>query len=58
MNTLVKAVLAIAGLVVCAYAIYFMYRALGVGSSKDKQKWAKRKGLDGKGNAPYKRPVD
>jgi len=58
MNTLVKAVLAIVALVVCAYAIYFMYRALGVGSTKDKQKWAKRKGLDGKGNAPYKRPVD
>lgn len=58
MNTLVKAVLAIAGLVVCAYAIYFMYRALSVGSTKDKQKWAKRKGPDETGNAQYKRPVN
>ena len=58
MNTLVKAVLAISGVVVCAYALYFIYRALGVGSSKDKQKWAKRKGLDGKVNAPYKRLVN
>lgn len=58
MNTLVKAVLAIAGFVVFAYAIYSIYRSLGVGNTKDKQKWAKRKGLDGKGNAPYKRPVD
>jgi len=57
MNNLVEAVLAIAGLVVCAYAIYSIYRALGVGTSKDKQKWAKRKGLDGKGNASYKHPV-
>jgi len=57
MNNLVKAVLAIAGLVVCAYAIYFIYRALGAGSTKDKQKWAKRKGLGEKGNAPYKRIV-
>lgn len=57
MNTLVKAVLAIGGLVVCAYAIYSIYRALGVGSTKDKQKWAKRKGLGEKGNAPYKRIV-
>lgn len=57
MNTLVKAVLAITGLVVCAYAIYSIYRALGVGSTKDKQKWAKRKGLGEKGNAPYKRIV-
>jgi hypothetical protein len=45
MNNLVKGVLAIAGLVVCAYALYSIYRALGVGSTKDKQKWAKRKGL-------------
>ena len=52
MNNLVEAVLAIAGLVVCAYAIYSIYRALGVGTTKDKQKWAKRKGLDEKGNAP------
>ena len=58
MNTLVKAVLAIAGLVLCAYAVYFMYRALNVGSTKDKQKWAKRKGLDEKGSARYKRPVN
>ena len=57
MNTFVKAVLAITGLVVCAYAIYSIYRALGVGSTKDKQKWAKRKGLGEKGNAPYKRIV-
>jgi hypothetical protein len=57
MNTLVKAVLAIAGLVVCAYAIYSIYRALGVGTTKDKQKWAKRKDLGEKGNAPYKRIV-
>jgi len=57
MNTLVKAVLAIAGLVVCVYAIGFMYRVLGVGTTKDKQKWAKRKGLGEKGNAPYKRIV-
>jgi len=58
MNTNVKAVLAIAGLVVCVYAIGSIYRALDVGSSKDKQKWAKRKGLDGKSNAPYKRHVN
>jgi len=58
MNTLVKVVLAIAGLMVCAYAIYFIYRALSVGSTKDKQKWAKHKGPDGTGNAPYKRHVN